>query len=168
MGRWLEIVNRDFSSPDELAEWAARSGFGRVGLQGGDEAVELCRRMGDALRRLADALVSGRRPAKELAALDAVVASVPGRMRVGLAGVAFGADAPPIVTIAVQLGIEAAEFALDSESPRLARCERDDPPCGKFFIDRSRDGRGRWCSPACGTVERVRKLRSKESEPESA
>jgi predicted RNA-binding Zn ribbon-like protein len=138
MDRWLELVNRTFAGPDELAAWAAEAGFGYVGLQGGDEAVALAARMQEALRDLAGALVE-------------------------LAGVAFGVEAPPIVQVPVQLGIEGADFALDPEGQRLARCQRDDPPCGRFFIDRSRDGRGRWCSAACGTVERVRKLRSKDA-----
>ena len=161
MDRWLELVHREFDSADEFAAWAGENGFGRVGLQGGDGALQLIADLRPALAALADALADQRRPARELAALDGVVASVAGRMRVGLGGVAFVADAPPIVQLPLQLAFEAVDFALDTEAPRLARCQRDEPVCGRYFVDRSRDGRGRWCSTACGTVERVRKFRGK-------
>ena len=164
MDRWLELVNRRFQTPQELAEWADAAGFGHLGLQDGEQALRLATETGDALRALAASLSEGRRPAGELAALDEVVSAVPGRMRIGLAGVAFAPDLAPLGQVPLRLALEAAQFALDSHRRRLARCQREDPPCGRYFVDGSRDGRGRWCSPACGSVERVRKLRSKEAE----
>ena len=162
MDRWLTLVNDDLSSAEELSRWASEAGFGLLGLSGGEEAVTLTRRVRDALRPLAAAVADGRRPAIELAALDEVVSSVPGRMRVGLAQVAFAADAPPLVQVPLRLALEAAGYVLEPARRPLKRCARADPPCGRFFVDHSRDGRGRWCSAACGSVERVRRLRTRE------
>lgn len=159
MDRWLDLVNRSFATSEELVSWAAGAGFGHLGLQGGEEALVLADRVGAACRELAAALCEGRRPAAEMGGLDRVVATVPGRMRVGPAGVAFEAELPPLAQVPLRLALEAAHFALDGRRPRLARCQRVDPACTRFFIDRSRDGRGRWCGPACGSVERVRRLR---------
>src|SRR5206468_11745710 len=141
----------------DLAGWAARAGFGHVSLQGADEAMGLVARMQSATHELAMALTDKRSPGPGLAALDRVLRAVPGCLRVGPGGAAFVPDGPPLVQVVVRLALEAASFALGSEAGRLKRCARSEPECGRYFVDRSRDGRGRWCSPPCGTVERSRR-----------
>jgi predicted RNA-binding Zn ribbon-like protein len=117
--------------------------------------------MGAAVGDIADALAAGRSIGSGLAALDRVFSDLPGRMRAGPGGAAFVPDGPPLVNVLLRLGLEAVGFAVGPKAARLKRCARTDPDCGRFFVDGSRDGRGRWCGPACGTVERSRRLRAR-------
>jgi len=156
--RWLDFIDRSFGDVDDLASWVTHSGLGIPGLAGGAAALSLAHQARAALTDLAAGLAGEQRAASGLAAVDAVLAAVPGRVRAGLGGVSFVADGPPLAQAVVAVVIEAAEFALRVDRPRVARCQRHE--CGRFFVDRSRDGRGRWCGAACGNVERVRRLRA--------
>jgi predicted RNA-binding Zn ribbon-like protein len=55
----------------------------------------------------------------------------------------------------------AAELLTSEEASRIGTCPGDD--CGWMFVDRSRNGRRRWCEMAtCGTTAKNRRRRARQ------
>lgn len=61
-------------------------------------------------------------------------------------------------TLAGSTSASAAQFLCDRGMHRLGRCAV--PECGKAFLDSSRPGTQRYCSPACANRDAVRRHRT--------
>lgn len=67
-------------------------------------------------------------------------------------------DASFGLTLAGATSAAAAQFLCERGMHRLGRCA--DAGCGRAFVDRSRPGRQRYCSPNCANRDAVRRHRS--------
>jgi predicted RNA-binding Zn ribbon-like protein len=154
-------------SPDHLADWlaiaAARHGadvrLRPSSLAGptGAQVLDEVRRLREATAGTIECHVAGRPlPAQAMAVLRAadqraraaasVAPVLPWRPQIAVR------SATQVVDL---LALRVSELCTRTDLSRLRRCE--DPKCGWFFLDASRNRSRRWCDPAdCGNRTRVR------------
>jgi predicted RNA-binding Zn ribbon-like protein len=66
-----------------------------------------------------------------------------------------------------ELALAAADLLLHADRGKLRQCAA--PTCQRYFLDTSRNGLRRYCSPnGCGTVERVRRFRERHRQNPSS
>ncbi|MFQ3559018.1 CGNR zinc finger domain-containing protein [Streptomyces gramineus] len=149
----LELLNStpvmDGAAQDLLADPEAARSWQRA--HGGSGGKEERRHLLQA-RDLLQGVVTGSRPATDLAPLLADVTSHP---ELSAAGVTWRLDVPAPRRLAVTAVL--AWSALQESLPgRLRAC--DNPECRLYLIDRSKTNRARWCSMAvCGNRMKARR-----------
>lgn len=166
-----------------LLDWAAAAGslspgeLGRLRAEAerrpaeaervGARALELAR----LLRRLLTTRAEGRPPDPgDLARLNRELAAPLGALglRPAEAGYRLGweEDAGDLEKILWPMVRSAAELLVSPDLDRLKLCAADS--CGWLFLDRSRNGRRRWCDmKVCGNREKVRRHREAARDPGS-
>jgi predicted RNA-binding Zn ribbon-like protein len=132
----------------------------------GEAAEVLARavRLREALHGILASIMGGRDPsARDLEAANAELGAVRQRERLAPGPGGLRWETPRISrleSVLWPIGRAAARLLTSGELDRLRRCGGEG--CGWLFLDRSRNGRRRWCTMAdCGNVSKVRRFRER-------
>jgi predicted RNA-binding Zn ribbon-like protein len=176
-GRGTARHRENLASCDLLLVWCAHAGLigsrernalARIAAVNPKKAANLLRRA-RALREAIHAIVAAiarkeTPPARALALLNGELSRVMGRARLSHRGDRFALEhdiatdsleglLPPIVR-------SAAELLLNAAPERLKQCPGQH--CGWVFLDRTRNGRRRWCEmEVCGARAKLRRFRAR-------
>jgi len=159
----------EIGSPEALTGWLRHRKLVGAGFTATAEDVQRTHEVREALRTVIRAHHLGRLP--EEAALRLNRETETGAIRVLFApdgATRFEGASDGVASALAQI---LAAFALGQEAGLLTRFKIcDNPRCGRAYYDRSRNGRGRWCSmEICGNrakanTRRRRAARARASE----
>lgn len=126
---------------------------------------EALRSLRTLLRHMVDALAAGKRPtARDLTALNELLAAAPEAPRLVPAGVGYELHRVPVKAgwpaVVAAIAVPFAEVLAEREPQRLKVCEN--PDCGWVFYDDSRSRTRRWCEDTCGNLMKVRRFRARQ------
>jgi predicted RNA-binding Zn ribbon-like protein len=166
---WL--VAARLLEPAEADEALARWGKGA----GGARVLAQARRLRACLRDTLERIVR-RRPvgASAVAAINAILARQAGRSEVVRARNGFRRrfhlERRAAVDLLVPVAEAAAEFLCEADFSLVRKCSN--PPCLRYFYDRSKNHARRWCSMSvCGNRMKVaahhRRARRRKAKPRS-
>jgi predicted RNA-binding Zn ribbon-like protein len=174
----LDLVNsrwQDHVGGDEvydrlpLRQWrlAFLDHWGLAGSRAADvpEAIRRLERLRGTLRVLLEARSRGEPlPAREVAALNGVLAACPLTRRLEAAATGWWLVAEPPARdwrwAVAEVAASGARVLAEGDPGRLRVCAN--PSCSWMFYDQSRSGTRRWCeAPVCGSLVKVRAHRAR-------
>ena len=120
-----------------------------------------------ALRGLLDSIATGNAPGPDgLAVLNDEVRRARGVevLAAGEPGLCWQVPAPPsLESPLLAIARDAARVLASDQAARIRQCAG--PECERSFLDTSRNGSRRFCSPTgCGSQERVRRFRQRQKQ----
>ncbi|CAL9361029.1 hypothetical protein SUDANB121_00675 [Nocardiopsis dassonvillei] len=160
VGLAVDLVNRPVRDTEDLARRCAEVGFVLERPVGADDLVRV-RAFLERWTRVVDADGPGERAARlnplltEFASAPRLTDHTGDGWHLHYRPDGLAAHHQIAVLVSVGTALHLTGRGMD----RLGRCAADD--CGRVFADFSRNGRQRYCSPACGNRDAVRRHRAR-------
>jgi predicted RNA-binding Zn ribbon-like protein len=158
--------NEHLGTPEDATGWFAERGLIHIdSLEASDRDLERIRRVRDALREVADAVVEGRAP--KSGALDRVNRALRARAATELVagpdgiGIGHRHVGDPIDDALARVTEPLVQELAAGHPERLRVCAND--LCRWVFYDESHAGRRRWCDMAsCGNRAKAARHRARQ------
>jgi predicted RNA-binding Zn ribbon-like protein len=118
----------------------------------------------EAIHSIGIAIISGRAPAAELAALNGVLAATEGHRQIAASAGGFAwkwrAGPDDLGWMLAPIALSAAELLVNLDRRRLKQC--GGLHCGWLFLDETRSRTRRWCDMGvCGSRAKTRRFRQR-------